>query len=56
MDENIIKSEIEQGIAQVDKSLNITEFVCNYNKATRELKVFFKAESQDTTVEVSNKW
>lgn len=56
MDENVIKSEIEQGVAQVDNSLSITEFVCDYDKETRKLKVHFTAKSENETVEVSNIW
>lgn len=55
MDE--IRSEIEQGIAQVDSSLTITEFVCDCDKETRKLSVFFSAKNQNgETVEVSNSW
>lgn len=54
IDENVIKSEIEQGIAQVDNSLVITDFVCEHDKKTRKLLVFFTAENQNNeTVEVS---
>lgn len=58
MDENVIKSEIEQGIAQVDSSLVITEFMCRYNKEARKLDVSFSAKSSnsDEIVEVSNSW
>lgn len=57
MDENVIKSEIEQGIAQVDSSLSISEFSCDYDKETRTLKVFFTAKNANgDTVEVSTKW
>ena len=58
MDENVIKSEIEQGIAQVDSSLTITEFICSYNRDARKLNVSFSAKSSnnDEVVEVSNSW
>ncbi len=57
MDENVIKSEIEQGIAQVDSSLAITEFVCEHNKEKRKLSVFFVAKNQNgETVEVSQNY
>lgn len=57
MDENVIKSEIEQGIAQVDSSLTIDEFSCTFDKEKRKLKVYFTAKnSNDEKVEVSNVW
>lgn len=56
MDKNIIKSEIEQGIAQVDSTLSITEFDCEYNQETRSLRVSFTAKSKNETVVVSNIW
>lgn len=57
MDENVIKSEIQQGIAQVDDTLTIDEFSCIFDKEKRKLKVFFTAKnSNDETVEVNNTW
>lgn len=57
MDENVIKSEIEQGIAQVDPTLIISEFACDYDKQTRSLRVFFTAKTSDgETLEVQNSW
>lgn len=53
MDENVIKSEIEQGIAQVDSSLTIERFECKLDTKTRKLTVRFTAKSQNNeTVEV----
>lgn len=53
MDENVIKSEIEQGIAQVDSSLTIDSFECKFDQKTRKLTVRFTAKSQNNeTVEV----
>lgn len=57
MDENVIKSEIEQAIAQVDDSLTIDDFVMNYDKTTRKLIVSFTAKrANGETLEVSNIW
>ena len=57
MDENAIKSEIEQGVAQVDDTLTITEFSCIVDKEKRHRSVFFKAENPNgETVEISNSW
>ena len=57
MDENVVKNEIEQGIAQVDSSLTINEFVCDFDKETRKLSIFFTAKNaEDETVEVKQSW
>lgn len=57
MDENVIKSEIEQGIAQVDDALTITEFSCNFDKGKRKLDVFVSAKNpNDETVEINTSW
>ena len=57
MDENDIKYEIEQGIAQVDDTLAITEFSCAVDTETRTRSVFFKAgNSSGDTVEIRNSW
>ena len=54
MDETTIRSEIEQGIAQVDPTLTISEFACYFDKENRKLKVGFTAKKQtDETVEVN---
>ena len=45
MNEDAIKSEIENGIAQVDDTLSIDEFTCNFDKDTRVLSVSFTATS-----------
>lgn len=58
MNEEVIRSEIEQGIKQVDPELSITEFSCNFDKSARKLKVYFTAKTPNSeeTVEVSNAW
>lgn len=57
MDENVIKSEIEQGVAQVDKSLTVDDFVMNYNSKNRKLTVSFTAKSSSgKSLGVSNTW
>ena len=57
MDEAVIKSEIEQGIAQVDDTLTIDEFTCNLDNENRKLNVYFTAKnSDDETVKISNSW
>ena len=57
MDENIVRSEIEQAIEQVDDTLTIDDFSCVFEKDERKLKVNFTAKnSKGDTVEVSNIW
>lgn len=57
MDENVIRAEIEQGLAQVDSTLTITDFSCLYDAVTRTITVHFTAKSESgETVEVSSKW
>ena len=56
-DENVIQAEIEQGIAQVDETLTVSEFACKYDKANRCMKVDFAARTtENETVEVSVAW
>ena len=45
MDEDVIKSEIESGIAQVDSSLLLDDFSCTLDNETRVLNVYFTATS-----------
>ena len=47
MNEDLIKSEIEQAIAQVDNSLTIDNFAIDYNSTNRRLTVHFTATSAD---------
>lgn len=57
MDENEIKNEIAQGVAQVDDTLTITDFSCTVDKGKRTCSVFFKAENTDgEAVEIRNSW
>ena len=57
MDEYVVKSEVEQAIAQVDDTLTMTEFSCTIDKEKRKLNVFFAAKnSNDETVKINNSW
>lgn len=57
MDDNVIRNEIEQGIAQVDPNLSISDFACGYDEEKRKLMVSFTAQSgDDETMEVSVVW
>ncbi len=57
MDENAIKSEIEQAVAQVDDSLTVDNFVMNYDSQRRKLTVGFTAKSSSgEALEVNNIW
>lgn len=54
MDESAIRNEIEQGIAQVDSTLTISDFACIFDKENRSIKVGFTAKKPtDETVEVN---
>lgn len=46
IDEDVIKSEIEQGISQVDDNINIDSFSCEFDRKTRQLNVHFTAKAQ----------
>lgn len=56
--EDMVRSEIENGLAQVDESLNISDFVMTVNRSTRQMTVKFTATSQeqDTNIEVITAW
>lgn len=55
MDESVIRAEIEQGLAQVDSTLTITDFLCQYDGKTRTITVHFTAKSDSgESVEVNN--
>ena len=57
MDENVIKSEIEQAVAQVDPSLTVDEFAIAYDSTHRTLTVRFTAKSASgEALEVTNTW
>ena len=51
------KSEIAEGIAQVDETLKIDKFSYSVDKETRESNISFTAKnSNDETLEISNSW
>lgn len=57
IDEEVIRSEIEQGVAQVDDTLTIDDFSCIYDNESRNLKVLFTAKTADNeTISVSTDW
>lgn len=56
-DVNVIKSEIEDGVEQVDNTLTVDSFQCEYDKEKRNLKVKFTAKnSSGETVVIQNTW
>ena len=56
-DVNVIKSEIEQAIEQVNSTWSLDTLACEYEKSTRVLKVRFTMRtSSGEMVEVSNEW
>lgn len=50
VDEDIIKTEIEEGLLQIDESFSITQFSCKFNSEKRKLEVSFSAVNDDGTV------
>lgn len=50
VDEDVIKSEIEEGLSQIDSSFSITEFSYEFDSDKRKLKVSFSATNDDGTV------
>lgn len=52
IDEDIVRSELQQGLSQVDNSFIITFFEMDLNKLTRKLKVSFTAQN-NTSEQVS---
>lgn len=44
--EDIVRSEIEEGLSQVDSSFFIEDFSCNFNTQERKLKVYFVAKNE----------
>ena len=54
IDEEIVKSEILEGLLQVDNSFILTDFSMSLDDNTRKLKVSFKATNADgETIETS---
>lgn len=56
MDEDLIRSEILQGLLQVDDTFVITNIAIDHNRATRHLVVSFEAQNEkgETVSEVIN--
>lgn len=50
----LLKGEIQSGISQIDDTLSIKTFNCNYDKAKRTLSINFTASNADgESVEIS---
>lgn len=47
INEELVRYEIERGLAQVDSTFTITEFTYEMDKAGRKAKVTFKAQTQN---------
>lgn len=58
VDNDIIKSEIQDGITQVDENLVIDDFESEYDKKTRKLKLKFTVINSETgeTAEIEENW
>ena len=47
MNEELIKSELLQGLLQVDSSFSITEFFADFDEKTRKLSISFTGQTND---------
>lgn len=57
MDEDLIRSEIEQAVSQVDDTLTVEECVFAYDASRRKLNVQFSAKKGNgETLEVTSSW
>lgn len=58
IEEEIVKSEVTDGVSQVDSTLVIKEFETKTDTENRQLTVNFtaKSENDNTTVQVSTTW
>lgn len=57
IDEDTIRSEILDGLTQVDDSFKIDEFTCIFDSETRALSVRFTAtNSSKESVEITEVW
>ena len=46
INEEVVKSEIQDGLEQVDSTFVITEFSCEFDRANRHLTVNFSATNK----------
>ena len=58
IEEDVIRSEIQDGLSQVDENLLLDEVVNDYDKSTRKLTTYFKATNAETNeiIETSMNW
>ena len=56
VDNELLRSEFQDGISQVDENLIITELDSVFEKDTRTLRTYFKAVNKETdeTIEIDN--
>lgn len=47
VDKELLKSEIQDALEQVDKTLKITEFDCYFDRLNRKLKATFTAANDE---------
>lgn len=51
INEEVVKAEIQNGLEQVDSTLVITDFSCEYDRVNRHLTVNFTAKNEaDETI------
>lgn len=57
VEESIVRSEILDGLTQVDDSFQIDEFACDFNSVNRALSVSFTASNgSGESVEINEVW
>lgn len=57
VDEDIVRTEIQNGLSQVDSTFAITDFSCHFDPETRKLTVLFTAKNDNgEIVEDSVEW
>lgn len=57
MNEDLIRTEILDGLTQVDDTFVIDEIICDYDSSTRKLSVDFKASNESgQSVELNEVW
>jgi hypothetical protein len=58
IEEDVVRSEIQDGLSQVDENLLLDEVVNDFDKETRKLTTYFKATNAETNeiIETSMNW
>ena len=58
IEEDVVRSEIQDGLSQVDENLILDEVVNDFDKDTRKLTTYFKATNTETeeVIETTMNW